>query len=44
MATKHPTTVNWPALAAFLIALALGSAPIAASFIATADQPGKAVL
>jgi hypothetical protein len=31
MATKPSTTVNWSALAAFLLALALGSAPIAAS-------------
>ncbi len=44
MATKHHTTVNWRALAAFLIALALGSAPIAATFIADAELAGKAVL
>lgn len=31
MATKHPTTTNWPALAAWLFALAIASAPIVAT-------------
>ncbi len=33
MATKPNTTVNWRTLAAFLLALALGSAPIAANLV-----------
>ena len=31
MATKHHTTTNWPALAAWLVALAIASAPIVAT-------------
>ena len=44
MATKHPTTVNWSALAAFVLAITLGSAPIAASLFIAAELAGKAVL
>lgn len=44
MATQAHKPIAWRPLASIILALAIGSAPIAATFIADAAQAGKAVL